>query len=328
MAGYPSQSAPGVAPPHVWAKRLGARFDPNAKQRFAGFLLGAVKDPQPLPVSADLRDGFGPVTNQTYNSCVAESLTAAYGFLARKSAKYDVKKSGDSRLFLYYQARLADGMQDRDEGSMIGSAAQCLVTTGLCEEQYHSYSAGPLLQPTKAAFANALDHKAVTVKMVDHNLYSIKQLISTGFPLTIGFLVFPSMQDPAVEHSGDIPMPSLSDREHPPLGGHAVVICGYDDPTQRFFIRNSWGTGWGKQGYGSLPYAYLTDSFLSQDFWVILSINDDVIIPDESSGWPESDTEEPMPAARPISGQCCTDCDPKNCCCARTRLPRYVAPLD
>jgi C1A family cysteine protease len=53
------------------------------------------------------------------------------------------------------------------------------------------------------------------------------------------------------------------------LGGHAVLVVGYDDSTQRFRVRNSWGSGWGQQGYFTMPYAYLLDARLSQDFWAI-----------------------------------------------------------
>ncbi|HEU5046604.1 MAG TPA: C1 family peptidase [Rickettsiales bacterium] len=32
-------------------------------------------------------------------------------------------------------------------------------------------------------------------------------------------------------------------------GGHCIVIVGYDDSKNAWLIRNSWGTGWGMQGY-------------------------------------------------------------------------------
>jgi C1A family cysteine protease len=34
-------------------------------------------------------------------------------------------------------------------------------------------------------------------------------------------------------------------------------------------VRNSWGTGWGMDGYFTMPYQYLTDRNLSDDFWTI-----------------------------------------------------------
>ena len=57
------------------------------------------------------------------------------------------------------------------------------------------------------------------------------------------------------------------------LGGHAVLIAGYDDATQRFLVRNSWGTNWGMTGYFTIPYAYFTNPKLASDLWVVRDEN-------------------------------------------------------
>ena len=36
--------------------------------------------------------------------------------------------------------------------------------------------------------------------------------------------------------------------------GHCIVIVGYDDNKKAWLIRNSWGTGWGTNGYGWYGY--------------------------------------------------------------------------
>jgi len=54
----------------------------------------------------------------------------------------------------------------------------------------------------------------------------------------------------------------------PPFG-HAVTAVGYDDAKKRFLLRNSWGPNWGVQGYFTMPYAYLGDRNLSDDFWTV-----------------------------------------------------------
>jgi C1A family cysteine protease len=53
------------------------------------------------------------------------------------------------------------------------------------------------------------------------------------------------------------------------LGGHAVMAVGYDDATNCFIVRNSWGKKWGLKGYFMFPYAYMVDSSLCDDFWTI-----------------------------------------------------------
>jgi C1A family cysteine protease len=61
-------------------------------------------------------------------------------------------------------------------------------------------------------------------------------------------------------------MPGPSERA---VGGHAVLAVGYDDASQTFLVRNSWGTGWGMAGYFSMPYTYLIQPGLSEDLWTI-----------------------------------------------------------
>ena len=51
------------------------------------------------------------------------------------------------------------------------------------------------------------------------------------------------------------------------LGGHAVAAVGYEDAAEVFVVRNSWGEQWGLGGYCLLPYGYLVNENLSDDFW-------------------------------------------------------------
>ena len=39
------------------------------------------------------------------------------------------------------------------------------------------------------------------------------------------------------------------------LGAHAVLIVGYDDASQAFIVKNSWGTGWGETGYFRIAFS-------------------------------------------------------------------------
>jgi C1A family cysteine protease len=64
-------------------------------------------------------------------------------------------------------------------------------------------------------------------------------------------------------------MPKPSERL---LGGHAVLAVGYDDRTREFLARNSWGERWGMGGYFTIPYAYLFDANLADDFWTVKSV--------------------------------------------------------
>jgi C1A family cysteine protease len=94
----------------------------------------------------------------------------------------------------------------------------------------------------------------------------MKACLAAGYPFVFGFTVYESFEGDAVANSGVLQMPGDSEAQ---VGGHAVMAVGYSDSTQRFLVRNSWGSGWGVGGYFTIPYAYLTDANLADDFWVI-----------------------------------------------------------
>jgi C1A family cysteine protease len=94
----------------------------------------------------------------------------------------------------------------------------------------------------------------------------MKGCLAAGYPFVFGFTVYESFESASVAKTGVVPYPSTGEKV---LGGHAVLAVGYDDASQRFIVRNSWGPGWGMKGYFTIPYSYLTDNNLSDDFWTI-----------------------------------------------------------
>ena len=100
----------------------------------------------------------------------------------------------------------------------------------------------------------------------DPDVMQMKAILASGFPFVFGFTVYETFESDEVAKSGIVPMPGPSEAA---LGGHAVMAVGYDDASQRFLARNSWGTSWGMGGYFTMPYSYLTDSNLADDFWVV-----------------------------------------------------------
>ena len=41
------------------------------------------------------------------------------------------------------------------------------------------------------------------------------------------------------------------------VGGHVILIVGWNDDDQAFIVKNSWGTRWGKDGYFEIAYSEL-----------------------------------------------------------------------
>ena len=94
----------------------------------------------------------------------------------------------------------------------------------------------------------------------------MKGCLASGYPFVFGFTVYESFESQPVAQTGVVPMPAPKEQV---LGGHAVLAVGYDDSRQCFIVRNSWGPGWGMQGYCYMPYLYLTDHNLASDFWTV-----------------------------------------------------------
>jgi len=70
----------------------------------------------------------------------------------------------------------------------------------------------------------------------------------------------------AVVHSGwdSVDGDGLIGWERRKLGGHAFAIVGFDE--RGFWIQNSWGTGWGRKGFGLLTYGDWLEN--GTDVWV------------------------------------------------------------
>jgi C1A family cysteine protease len=219
-----------------------------------------------LPPSADLRPQCPPVYDQgQLGSCTANSIGAAIQF--------DRMKQGlqpnfiASRLFIYYNERDIEHTVNSDSGAQIRDGIKSVAKQGVCPEDEWPYDISKFAdRPSDQCFQDAAAHKAVTYQRVVQNLNQMKGCLSDGYPFVYGFTVYESFMTQAVAQSGHASMPASGEAVQ---GGHAVLAVGYDDAQNWFIVRNSWGTGWGMQGYFTLPYAYLVDSTLSSDFWTI-----------------------------------------------------------
>jgi C1A family cysteine protease len=182
--------------------------------------------------------------------------------------KYHAQFVDLSRLFVYYNERAMEGTVKSDSGAYIRDGIKTLVVNGVCTESLWPYSISKFKnKPTKSCFKDGLT-RTVKKYMRLQTLADMKNALALGFPFIFGFSVYESFESDTITHTGVVPMPSPGEKM---LGGHAVLAVGYDDTTQRFLVRNSWGTAWGMKGYFTTPYAYLTDRDLSDDFWLVQS---------------------------------------------------------
>ena len=172
-----------------------------------------------------------------------------------------------SRLFVYYNEREMEGNVNEDAGAQIRDGIKSVANVGSCFESTWPYDIKLFTEkPPPEAYAEAKLHKAIQYHRVGQEAESLKHAIYSGFPVVFGFVVYSSIRKPTVIRSGIIPMPTRFDQ---PIGGHCVVLTGWDDTRRLFQIQNSWGEKFGDEGYGYMSYDYILNPELASDFWLI-----------------------------------------------------------
>ncbi len=234
------------------------------------YTLKSPETQKSLPKSVDLRESnhLPPVYAQgDIGSCTANAIGGAL--------EYDRSLQGlgewmPSRLFIYYNERVLDNTVYSDAGSTIRTGMTVVHKQGYAKSELWPYiETKYTVKPPKAAYTDASHHITLQYSAVNHTENDIKLVLGEGYPIVFGFVVFKGLESESARNDGHVPIPEFNQR---PLGGHAVMLVGYDDNSQNYIFRNSWGASWGDGGYGYLPYAYINNPKYAMDFWVIRHI--------------------------------------------------------
>lgn len=260
--------------------KIGGYIAPDKKSS-AGFYKATLKASK-LPPKVDLRSMMTAVESQgEIGSCTANATAGAYEYLVRitQNADYDV-----SRLFMYYNARKSQGLEDEDSGALIEWLMEQMSTKGACSEATWPYNTKKFTKkPPKEAYEEAKNYKITKYEHVETNLNSWKSVLAEGYPIIFGVQIYESFENP---RKGKITMPRSNEEC---LGGHAMCCVGYSDPDQVFIVRNSWGEQWGNGGYCYIPYDYMMDEdFNGGDSWVIYAA-EPVDISQAEENWSDDD---------------------------------------
>ena len=175
---------------------------------------------------------------------------------------------------VFYNERFSEGTVDQDAGADIRDGIQSVVQLGVCSEDLWAYDISKFAtQPDHEAYNTALKD-VVTEYLALNNVDDIKNCLASGYPVVFGATLYNSFESSYVAETGLVPMPASNDEI---IGGHCMVIIGFDDENNWFIVRNSWGTGWGKGGYCFIPYAYINE--FASDMWTIRA---DTEVPDNN----------------------------------------------
>jgi hypothetical protein len=221
-----------------------------------------------LPRRVDLRAHCPPVEDQgKTNSCVANAIVGALEVHQRKAG---MPATDLSRLFLYYNARSIAKNEAQDVGSYIHHGMAAVLAYGVCEERMWPFEGAMVTtQPTQACFSNAQSYEAVQFARTPRGEPALAA-VAQGLPVAFG-IVLPTECYRAAEQTGTVPCPSTIDVQSAP-SGHAMLIVGYDMDEKVYFVRNSWGPGYGRSGYINIPFEVMDRHAHPDQFWTIGAI--------------------------------------------------------
>lgn len=218
--------------------------------------------PESIPPAVDLRPLCSPVESQgTLGSCTGHALASAIEFLENKQHGKFVDVS---RLFAYYNERVLEHSVDKDAGALLSDGIKVLAEYGICDEALWPYDITKFKQkPSEEAYQNALTRRIKSYTAVQ-DLDQARHVMASGYPVIFGFQVFDSFESDTIARTGIVRLPQEYESC---LGGHAVLMVGYDDEAEHIIVRNSWGPTWGQHGYFMLPYSYANQ--YASDMWAI-----------------------------------------------------------
>lgn len=224
------------------------------------------------PPRVDLVPQCPPIYDQkSLGSCTAQAVCAVLQFTEKEHFK--TKRPVPSRLFNYYFARQYDGNEHVDSGAYLRTAIKAVRNYGYCDEKfwpYTNYSSMFDDEPHEDVQKIALKHrlKVDMYARVAGDAGALESVLAANNPIVFGFAVHENAMANAGK-TGVYTMPKETDRV---VGGHAVVLVGYDRAKRVFTVRNSWGTRWGTKGYFTMPYNFVTDRDFCDDFWTIKAV--------------------------------------------------------
>ncbi|MEU5613224.1 C1 family peptidase [Streptomyces sparsogenes] len=233
------------------------------------------------PDSMDLSGWMPPVIDQGQIPLCTAAVTAAIaGYYARRAERLEFTPSV---LFNYRLSRTLAGSADR-RGSRLEHSFRAWAEFGLCEEALWPYDEHGRTRvdrdPPEHCHTTARRTRPLARSLSAPDgpglLGLARRAIAMGIPVSVEVRLCPSISMSLV-NGGVIPVQLATELS---VGPHVVLLTGYDDraetaPYDRgagpgaFRVRNSWGTGWGDQGYGLLPYAFL-EQRLTGEHWIVV----------------------------------------------------------
>lgn len=231
----------------------------------AGALGAAAK----LPRSVDLRESWWTINDQEdTGSCVGwATADGVVRWHMRKAGKL----AGGTMLsprHVWMASKETDSITTRPEtfiesaGTMLKAAMDVARKYGVARESDLPFHVTTAMYTgnENTFYALCSQHRIASYTNLRRNLTDWKAWLAQQGPILVALNVDQSWDDAGANGGRiDVFKPATV------RGGHAVAVVGYRTDG-RFIVRNSWGTGWGDQGFGYVKPAYIKASFYPESY--------------------------------------------------------------
>jgi len=223
----------------------------------------------------DLRSHFPKIYNkETLACCGVHAICAIIEYFEYKSYAHNPIKP--SKQFMYYNQRLISKKGEYDSGGTIRDCLKIINKFGICSEYECEYN--PLyynFKPSIDCYKMASFYNIISYKRIDSNnflklLDNIIDCLNEKIPVICGITLYDSFNNVSTVENGYVKMPQKSESI---IGTLTITIIGYIKKNKQFIFRNCFGTEWGDEGYGYIPYQYISNKDLARDFWIIDEYN-------------------------------------------------------
>lgn len=240
------------------------------------YYLKSVNQGSSKSESTDLSKWCSPVGDQgNVGSCTAFATSGLMEYFYNKNASNQSPLFSEK--FIYYATRVnVEGWPaNEDSGCYLRDSLKCVNKYGASLESQFPYllpgqiSSDYAQSPPPSVYKSALSYKvsqylSVPSLNTQQSLDNLKAMLANGTAFVGGILCYSNFFN---DVNGAIPIPTGQ-----VIGGHAVLFVGYDDSKSMFKFKNSWGTSWGDNGYGYLPYKYFTTGNVVEAWTVLQEI--------------------------------------------------------
>jgi hypothetical protein len=230
-------------------------FDPR-DHMFSGSVLAAMHTLVGSTDDIDLRQYCSPIKDQIANDCCAHAAAeGAYAASVASGTPIDFP----SVLFLYANARLLDGQRDAllDQGTQLRLMFKSMCGRTVRDSLGQESGLGLIREsdwPELSGAVNVVPPDDLYRAGENGTIKSYTR-IPDGDESIDGIIAalrrgkFPTVCMVVDEAFADIGGGVYSAAGGAVLGGHAMLAVGYSAAAHAFLVRNSWGTGFGVDGY-------------------------------------------------------------------------------